>query len=154
MILQGADIITQHTDSPGPINAAESKGVYAIGYNSDMSEYGEKAHLTATVHNWGPLYASKVQAVMDGTWKAGDVWGGFADNALTLAPFNEAVPQEVRDHVTAQKEAIVAGTLHPFAGPVKAQDGSVKVPAGEVMSDKDMLGFNWYVEGVDGVLPK
>lgn len=154
MILQGADVVTQHTDSPGPINAAESKGVYAIGYNSDMSEYGEKAHLTSTVHNWGPLYAAKVQAVMDGTWKAEDVWVGLADDALDLAPFNDAVPQDVRDYVNAQKTAIVNGTLHPFAGPVKAQDGTVKVPAGETMADGDLLGFSWYVEGVDGALPK
>jgi basic membrane protein A and related proteins len=154
MILQGADVITQHTDSPGPINAAEAKGVYAIGYNSDMSPYGETAHLTATVHNWGPLYAAKVKAVIDGNWKAEDVWGGFADDALTLAPFNEAVPQDVRDYVNAQKAAIIDGSLHPFAGPVTAQDGTVKVPAGEVMSDGDMLGFAWYVDGVDGALPK
>ncbi|MEH6567887.1 MAG: BMP family ABC transporter substrate-binding protein [Halioglobus sp.] len=154
MILQGADVVTQHTDSPGPINAAQSKGVYAIGYNSDMSEYGEKAHLTSTVHNWGPMYAAKVQAVIDGTWKAEDVWVGLADDALDLAPFNDAVPQDVRDYVNAQKAAIVDGTLHPFAGPVKAQDGTVKVAAGETMADGDLLGFSWYVEGVDGALPK
>ncbi|MEH6591890.1 MAG: BMP family ABC transporter substrate-binding protein [Halioglobus sp.] len=154
MILQGADVITQHTDSPGPINAAEAKGVYAIGYNSDMSEYGENAHLTSTVHNWGPLYASKVKAVMDGTWTAEDVWGGFADDALTLAPFNAAVPQDVQDYVNTQKAALIAGTLHPFSGPVKAQDGSIKIAQGETMSDGDMLGFSWYVEGVEGALPK
>jgi len=154
MILQGADVVTQHTDSPGPINAAQAKGVYAIGYNSDMSEYGEAAHLTSTVHNWGPLYAAKVKAVIDGTWKSEDVWGGFADDALDLAPFNPAVPQDVQDYVNAQKAAIKDGSLHPFAGPVVAQDGTVKVPVGEVMADGDMLGISWYVEGVDGALPK
>ena len=61
---------------------------------------------------------------------------------------------DVQDYVNAQKDAIAAGTLHPFAGPVTAQDGTVKVAEGEVMSDGDMLGFSWYVEGVDGALPK
>jgi simple sugar transport system substrate-binding protein len=154
MILQGADVITQHTDSPGPINAAEAKGVFAIGYNSDMSPYGTTAHLTATVQNWGPLYAAKVKAVMDGSWKSEDVWGGFADGALDLAPYNAAIPQDVRDYVDTQKAAIADGSLHPFAGPVAAQDGTIQVPAGEVMADGDLLGFSWYVEGVDGALPK
>jgi simple sugar transport system substrate-binding protein len=37
LMLQGADILTQHTDSAAVIQAAESKGNYAIGYHSDMS---------------------------------------------------------------------------------------------------------------------
>lgn len=56
--------------------------------------------------------------------------------------------------MNAQKDAIVSGSLHPFAGPVTVQDGTVKIPAGEVMADGDMLGFSWYVVGVDGALPK
>ncbi len=53
LIAQGADIITQHTDSTAPVQAAEAKGVYAIGYHSDMSNFGPKAHLTASTHVWG-----------------------------------------------------------------------------------------------------
>lgn len=154
MILQGADVITQHTDSPGPINAAEAKGVYAIGYNSDMSVYGPKAHLTATVHNWGPLYAAKAQAVLDGTWTSEDIWNGLAADALTLAPFNDAVPQEARDQVNAAMEAIKAGTLHPFQGPINDQSGVEKVAEGSVLSDGDMLGMKYYVQGVEGELPQ
>ncbi|MCG8610626.1 MAG: BMP family ABC transporter substrate-binding protein, partial [Pseudomonadales bacterium] len=51
LILQKADVLTQHTDSAAVIQAAEAKGVYAIGYHSDMSVYGEKAHLTSTIHS-------------------------------------------------------------------------------------------------------
>ena len=56
--------------------------------------------------------------------------------------------------VSAKAKAIGAGELHPFQGPVKDQSGKVRVAAGSVMSDEDMLGFNWYVEGVVGKLPK
>ena len=154
MILQGADVITQHTDSPGPINAAESKGVYAIGYNSDMSLYGRNAHLTATVHNWGPIYAAKTQAVLDGTWKAEDIWPGVAQGIVELAPFHKDIPQDVQDYVNAQKAAIASGDLHPFAGPVMNQAGEAVVAEGATMSDGDMLGLNWYVKGVEGELPK
>lgn len=154
MINMGVDVVTQHTDSPGPINAAEQKGVYAVGYHSDMSVYGPNAHLTATEHNWGPLYTAKAQAVLDGTWKSEDVWGGLSDNALDLAPYNKNVPKTVRAVVDHAKSLIAEGKLHPFAGPIKDQSGKVKVPAGTAMSDGEMLGMKWYVEGVQGKLPK
>ena len=154
MILQGADVITQHTDSPGPINAAEAKGVYAIGYNSDMSLYGKNAHLTASVHNWGPIYLEKAQAVLDGTWKAEDLWAGLETGVVAIAPFNKAVPQEVQDNVNNKKQAIAAGKLNPFSGPIKNQAGEEMVAAGAAISDGDLLGMKWFVDGVDGDLPK
>jgi basic membrane protein A len=153
MILQGADVITQHTDSPGPINAAEAKGVYAIGYNSDMSLYGKNAHLTASVHNWGPIYLSMAQKVLDGTWKSEDIWAGIETGVVEIAPFNKAVPQEVQDRVLASKKAIAEGSLNAFTGPIKNQAGEEKVAAGATLSDEDLLGMKWFVEGVKGDLP-
>ena len=41
-----------------------------------------------------------------------------------------------------------------FAGPIKAQDGSTKVAAGQALTDKEIDSVNWYVEGVEGQLPK
>ncbi|WGL15180.1 BMP family ABC transporter substrate-binding protein [Microbulbifer bruguierae] len=154
MILQGADVLTQHTDSPGVINAAEAQGVYAIGYHSDMSEYGKTAHLTATVHNWGPLYTRKAQAVLDGDWESEAFWGGFADETLSLAPFNDAVPEDVRSRVEAAKAALIAGELHPFHGPLNDRSGVEKLAAGSNLSDEDMLGMNWFVAGIEGELPQ
>ena len=154
MIPQGADVITQHTDSPGPINAAEAKGVYAIGYNSDMSLYGENSHLTASVHNWGPIYLSMAQEVLAGTWKSEDIWAGIETGVVDIAPFNKAVPQEVQDRVLASKKAMAEGSLKAFSGPIKNQAGEEKVAAGAVLSDKDLLGMKWFVEGVKGDLPE
>jgi len=154
LIAQGADIVTQHTDSTAPVQAAEDKGVHAIGYHSDMSKYGPKAHLTAATHVWGDFYIKTAKAVLDGTWKSAEVWGGIKEGMIELAAFGPGVPQDVRDLVKAKEAEIAAGTLHPFAGPVKDQDGNVKIPAGSTMSDKDMLAIDWYVEGVVGKLPK
>jgi basic membrane protein A and related proteins len=41
-----------------------------------------------------------------------------------------------------------------FAGPIKDQAGAVKVPAGKTLTDPELQRLNWYVEGVDGSLPK
>lgn len=154
LILQKADVLTQHTDSAAVIQAAESKGVYAIGYHSDMSVYGEKAHLTSTVHNWGPLYLEKTKAVLDGSWKAEDMWPGIAEGTTDLAPLNAAIPDDVKAMVMAKKEAIKAGKMRVFDGPVVNQAGEEVVPAGSTMEDGALLGFDFYVQGVEGKLPK
>ncbi len=41
-----------------------------------------------------------------------------------------------------------------FTGPIKDQAGEVKVPAGKTLTDPELQRLNWYVEGVDGSLPK
>lgn len=154
LIAQGADVITQHTDSPAPVQAAEAKGVFAIGYHSDMSKHGKKAHLTAAVHNWGAYYTKIAKQVMAGTWKSGAYWGGIKDGIITLAKFGPAVPADLRKLVTEKQAAIAAGKLHPFQGPVMGQDGKTIVAAGKVMSDHDMHAMTYYVDGIVSKLPK
>jgi basic membrane protein A len=41
-----------------------------------------------------------------------------------------------------------------FSGPIKDQADEVKVPAGKTLTDTDLQRINWYVDGVDGSLPK
>lgn len=154
LILQGADVLTQHTDSAAVIQAAEARGKYALGYHSDMSVYGEKAHLTATVHNWGPLYLKKAQAVLDGTWASEDLWPGIADGTTDLAPLNDAIPADVKALVEEKKAALKAGTMRVFDGPVVNQAGEEVIPAGGTMDDGALLGFDFYVDGVEGKLPQ
>ena len=44
----------------------------------------------------------------------------------------------------------------PFAGPVNDNTGAMKVAAGTAMTDKDPAfnSVNWYVQGIDGSVPK
>jgi simple sugar transport system substrate-binding protein len=151
---QGADVLMQHTDSPAAVKFAEERKIFAVGQASDMSAFGKNAILTSAVDNWGPYYVSRVKAVMDGTWKTGQIWGGFNSGMLNLAAFGPGVSADAKAKAEAALAAIRAGTLHPFTGPLKKQDGSVFLQAGVKMADGDLAGMNYYVEGIDGVLPK
>lgn len=146
----GADIIAQHQDSPGPQEAAEEKGVYSIGYNSNMAQFAPKAHLTAPVWNWGPYYTKIVDEVRKGTWKAESAWPGLAEGIVDLAPFGPMVPQDVQELVGTVKAEIVAGDKKVFVGPIKDQNGAVKIADGVAAPDGDLLGMTWFVEGVVG----
>ncbi len=154
LITQGADVITHHTDSTAPTLTAEEKGVYAIAYHSDMSKYGPKAHLTAATHTYGDFYTKTTQAVLDNTWKSDSVWSGIKEGSIKLAPMNAAIPAEVVALVEKTTKDIADGSFHPFQGPVKDQSGKVVVEAGKSLSDEDLLGMNYYVEGVLGNIPK
>jgi len=153
LFAQGADVITNHTDSTSVVQAAEAKGKYALGYHSDMAKYGPQAHLTATMHLWGDYYTKTVSDALAGTWKSTSVWGGMKDGMIKLAPFGPAVPADVRALVARLEGEIKAGTLQPFAGPVVDQDGKTRVPAGRNMSDEELGRMDYYVEGVASRLP-
>ncbi len=154
LIDQGADIITQHTDSPAPMQVAEQRGVFAFGQASDMSAFAPKMHLTAIIDDWDSYYLARVNAAMDGSWVETDTWGGIKDGMVKFTDYADAVPADVRAAADKVKADIVSGAAHAFQGPIKNQAGEVIVAAGEVMSDADMSKLDWYVEGVQGSLPK
>jgi basic membrane protein A len=154
LISQGADVLTHHTDSTAVVQAAEAKNVYAVAYHSDMSKYGPHAHLTAVTHQWGAYYTKVVQDVINGTWKPGNVWGGIKEGMIKMSAFNPVVPKDVQDLVNKTAADIGAGKFHPFTGPIKDADGKERLAAGKVMSDEVLSKMDYYVEGVQGKLPK
>ncbi len=154
LIDQGADIILQHTDSPAPMQTAEKRGVWAVGQASDMSKFGPNAQLTAIIDNWAPYYIERTKAVLDGTWKEKDTFGGFKSGMVKLAPYNKKMPKDVVDLAESVRIAIEQETVHPFQGPIKGQDGKIIVKDGEIIDMGQLLGMNFYVEGVVGSIPK
>ncbi len=150
LMSQGADVLVTHTDSAAVQEAGEQRGIWTIGFNSDMSKYGPKTCLTSVVSDWSGYYIQEVQDAMDGTWKSHDTWGGLKSGMVVLAPFNAALPKPVADEVMARRQDIIDGKLAPFQGPLKDQAGAEKVPAGGALSDQQILGMNWLVQGVEG----
>ena len=154
LVDQGADILTQHTDSPAPLQVAEERGIMGFGQASDMHSFAPTAQLTSIVDNWRNYYISRTQAVIDGTWQADDAWGGLNEGMVEMSPYADSLPDDVKADAMAIEEAIKNGEIHPFKGPINNQAGEVMVADGENASDEMLLGMDWYVEGVDGKLPK
>ena len=51
------------------------------------------------------------------------------------------------------KHSFYHATGYLFTGPIKGNDGSIKVPQGKTLTDKEVDAINWYVEGVEGKVP-
>ncbi|ASL45479.1 Purine-binding protein [Burkholderia sp. AD24] len=155
LVGQGADVLIQNTDSTATMQTAEQKKVHAFGWDSDMKKFGPNAQLGACVSNWGVYYTHLVDQVMAGTWNNTPVWWGLKEKAIDLADINTDVVSPVAQKALSQKrDDIVAGRFNPFAGPIMDQSGAVKVAAGKSLSDPELLRLNWFVQGVDGSLPK
>jgi simple sugar transport system substrate-binding protein len=151
LIDQGCDIITQHTDSPAPLQAAASRGIKAFGQSTDMTKFAPGAQLTASTDVWGPYYIKRIGDVLAGTWKSTDTWGGFDSGMLAMSPFTN-MPEDVAALATATEADIKSGKNKVFVGPIADQSGVVKVPAGTTMDDGALAGMQWLVQGVDGKL--
>lgn len=150
----GADIVTITTDSAAATQAAEKRGKYAIGNDSDMTLYGPKAHLTANIYHWGVYYEHVYKQVQEGTWKPTADWWGIETGVVDLAPYGNMVPDDIRQKVDAMKAAMKAKEFVVFKGPLTKQGGSVAAQPGQMLTDKEMLSMDYFIEGVRGSIPK
>lgn len=146
----GCDILAQHQDTGATQEAAEERGIYSIGYNTDMSGTAPNAHLTAAVWNWEPIYTMILNKVRNDSWQHGAYWYGIDTDVVGLAPYHEDVPKDIQNHVERVKAELIDGSFKIFKGPIKDQTGKVRVPAGEVLTDQALTSMNWFVEGVIG----
>lgn len=159
-IAEGADILTQHTDSPAMLQIAEKHGVFGFGQSTDNHEFAPNAQLFAVINNWGPYYVERIQALKDGTWTtgeapdywAGNTWGGLDSGMLVLSEFKN-MPQDVKAKATKAMEDIRSGRLKIFAGPLVDNNGKQIIGAGEELDDAALWGMNYYLEGVNGKVP-
>ena len=137
LISQGADIITQHTDSPAALQIAEIEGILGFGQASDMIQFAPKAQLTAIIDDWGPYYVKRVQAVLDGTWETSDTWGGMDTGMVKMAEYTN-MPASLATIAEELQALITSGELDPFGG---------KFTTGE------LLGMSEYLPGIDAIKP-
>ncbi len=154
LIGQGADVLLQNTDSSAVLQAAQDKGVNAFGWDSDMTAYAPKAHLASAIQVWGGYYTKAAEALLAGKPIKTTVWGGMRDGMNDLVSISPTIPAAAKKLVDEKMAGIKSGKLAVFTGPIKGQDGSIKLAAGKTLTDKEIDSVNYYVEGVEGQLPK
>ena len=152
MMAEGCDMVAQHTDSPAPLQAAQSQGKLGFGQASDQFKFAPKAQLTATIDNWGPYYVKKVGQVIAGTWQKENYFGDMDEGAVQMAPFTN-MPDNVKMKAAEIKQAISDGKYFAFTGPIKDNTGKLQLKDGEVADDAHLNTMMYYVEGIDATVP-
>lgn len=149
-----ADVVAFHTASDAVMRAAQERGKMAVAYHSDMRNVAPDAQIAAVTHHWGEYYIRRTQAVLDGSWKSGNLWGGVKQRMIRIEGFGPKVPHEVRSEALARQQDIASGKLKPFAGPIADNEGRQVVAEGQSLTDEQILGMNYLVQGVVGKVNK
>ena len=119
-----------------------------------MSGFGKKAQLSGTTEDWSGYYIAETKKVLDGTWTGNrhTRWG-LKEGLVVMAPLNPDIPPAAVK-VFEKKAELISGELNPFGGPIKDNTGKEMVAAGTAMPDKVFNSLNWYVDGIEGSVPK
>ena len=150
---QGADVITHHQSTTEPQKAAADRGLWSIGYDADMRQTVGDSVLTSPLWTWGHKYIDITEKVLAGDYGTESYWGGMEDHIATLADYSPLVPDDVRAQVDNYKAMILNGEWDVFCGPVVGQNGEHAVSKGACLTDGEMLGMDWFVQGVAGEAP-
>lgn len=149
LLSMGCDVMTQHCDTSYPQTLAQEKGVYGIGYNSDMSKETPKSCLTSVIWNWSAYYTAAVKSVIDGTWDGSNYYGGMAEGLVEitgLASFAADGTQQKVDGATAE---ILSGQNNVFDGVLETNTGKKIGQKGKTLDDATITGkINWYYRNV------
>ena len=146
----GCDVMAQHCDTAYPQTLAQERGVYGIGYNSDMSKETPDSCLTSVIWNWSAYYTSAVKSIIDGSWDGSNYYGGMAEGLVgitNLASFAAEGTQEKVDEATA---AILSGQSNVFDGVMTTNTGETIGQEGSTLDDATITGgINWYYHNVN-----
>ncbi|MGE5864579.1 MAG: BMP family ABC transporter substrate-binding protein, partial [Rhizobacter sp.] len=135
------------------LKAAESKGKYAFGWDSDMTSYGPQAHLASAIINWAPYYIKATGEALDGSWKTGSAWWGVKEGAIDIVSISDKVPAEIKAKVETVKAGLKDGSFAIWKGPIMGSDGKEMLKADQIADDKFLSGITFYVKGVEGKVP-
>ena len=153
LVDQGADVVTCHVDSPKVvIETAEKRGIFSTGYHANQAALAAKGYLTGAEWNWSVVYKDYVEKI-----KAGQPWshlvrGGFKEGFIKMSPYGAAVSADAKAKADAAKEALTAGKLVIFKGPIKDNAGKDVITAGTErgQTDIELEKMNYLVAGVKG----
>jgi len=153
---EGNDILFTTTDSPSVVTLAQKlDGVWSMGNDAPMGEYGPDSYITGMMFNWNVLYKEIMDQLKDGKLKMNQRWNwGIEKNCVGLSPWGKNVPGEVVNRVETVKMNWInddLDTWYPFSEGVTKQDGT-KIEAG-VIKRPELETMQFFVKGVSSQFP-
>ncbi len=142
-------------DSFIPSSLEQELGVFLPGQD-------RRINLAYSYWNWGAVYRKILESVLDGTWsklnstsEAGqsiNYWWGIASGAVDISCSRD-LPSQTLKLVNHMRRDIIGGWFRPFDGPIRDQNGVLRIGPDEVLDPGRILHMDWLVESVVGELP-
>ena len=145
----GCDVMAQHCDTAYPQTLAQERGVYGIGYNSDMSKETPDSCLTSVIWNWSAYYTSAVKSIIDGSWDGSNYYGGMAEGLVGITNLASFAAEGTQEKVDEASAAILSGQSNVFDGVMTTNTGETIGQEGSTLDDATITGgINWYYHNV------
>lgn len=149
LLNMGCDVMAQHCDTPYPQTLAQEKGVYGVGYNSDMSKETPDSCLCSVIWNWSAYYTSAVESIIDGTWDGSNYFGGMSEGLVDITNLADFCAEGTQEKVDEARAKILSGSFNVFDGMIETNDGGTVGEEGKSLDDATITGgINWYFKNV------
>lgn len=155
--------------------------IYTFSHYSPMQKFGPDSVVSGQLVHWEILYEDILAKVYAGAYTPTnlenvDYWWMLKEGAVELGgdfgvPINPKFEgmlkdKKVKDPVLGEisvydlvfkrleqmsEETVV---FDPFTGPIKDQNGQLRIPAGTRATHDDLWTIDWFVEGIVGEIPR
>ena len=119
---------------------------------------GRVQNLAAPLWDWGRYYALLLGILLHGshrmarTDQAVNYWYGMSAGVIDVILSHDLPTGSVR-LVEALKNGIISGSLLPFSGELRSQDGLIRKAGEPLLSDREIVAMNWLNENIVGHIP-
>lgn len=180
LIAEGCDALAFTEDTPAVVEVGQShcekgKQILTFSHYSPMQSYGVDSVVSGQLMNWGGMYVKIFEDIRNNTWTNEDIWWLAKEGAALLggSPSDMINPKFVGDLKNAQVTEAELGAISaydlimkrydqmkqgvdvfdPFEGPIKDNEGNLKIKKGERASKDDLLSIMYYVDNIVGKIP-
>jgi basic membrane protein A and related proteins len=177
LIAEGCDALDFEEDSPATIEVCKEytnkgKMIYSFSHYNPMYKFGENCVVSGQLVDWSKMYEYILTKVYTGTWTNEDIFWLIKEKAVQLGcdfetminpkfesnlksiTINDPVigKTSVYDLVMTRLGQLSEPTLtfDPFTGPIKDQNGTLKLKSGERVNYKSLLSMDWFVDNIVG----
>ena len=114
-ISKGCDILFQVAGQSGLgyIDAAKSKGVYAIGVDADQAYVAPGTVITSALKKVDVAVFQTIRSVRLGTFKAGDTIFNVANDGVGFGSLDKVIPADAKDAADKALADIKSGKITP-----------------------------------------
>ncbi|NLI79018.1 MAG: BMP family ABC transporter substrate-binding protein [Candidatus Riflebacteria bacterium] len=181
LVAEGCDALAFTEDSPAVIqvgeeHTAKGKPVYTFSHYSPMGRFGPNSAVSGQLVNWTGMYETILTSIRDGKFEGRDHWWLMKEGAALIGaeegqPINPKFIDVLKklehtdpvlgkitifDLVTKRQEQMTDATVSfdPYTGPIKDNTGQERIKAGERGTHDQLWTIDWYVDNVEGSVPK
>ncbi|MBQ4474071.1 MAG: BMP family ABC transporter substrate-binding protein [Lachnospiraceae bacterium] len=134
----------------------QEQGLFWTGWD------GEYRKLADAKIDWAEYYRRMIRAILEGGQKSFEkssgghplnFWYGLSSGIIQVK-VSEDLPYHTRKMIALLSSAILAGTLDPFEGELRSQEGMIQSADSPKLPMSEIIRMNWLNDNVVGAIPE